>query len=114
MKIGEFNEEIATACDMRARAVSAVQKETFRLLRAALEKGERVQIPEFGTFSVKDVPGKDDKPARKIVRLRMKGAADGETRKGGDAKKTAKKNKKAAKDETQGAGQSLPADTPAE
>lgn len=101
MKLNEFSEEIASACGMRAKAVASVQKETFRLLRAALDKGERVQIPEFGNFSIKDVAGKDGKPGKKVVRFKMK---DGKARKENGPRKdraakdpSKKSRKKAAK-----------------
>ena len=97
MKINEFSDEIASACGMRAKAVTSVQKETFRQLRVALDKGERVQIPEFGTFSIKDVAGKDGEPGKKVVRFKMrdgKAGKEGGPRKDRGAKDPAKKNRK--------------------
>ena len=99
MKINEFSEEIASACGMRAKAITSVQKETFRLLRAALGKGERVQIPEFGTFSIRDVAGKDGEPGKKVVRFKMrdgKAGKDGGPRKDRAAKDPSKKSRKKA------------------
>jgi nucleoid DNA-binding protein len=103
MKISEFSDEIASACGTRAKAVIAVQKETFRLLRAALDKGERVQIPEFGIFSMKDVAGKEGEPDKKVVRFKTrdgKAGKEGRSRKDGRVKDPAKGRKKAAKSET--------------
>ena len=77
MKINELSDEIASVCGMRARAVIAVQKETFRLLRAALDKGERVQIPEFGIFSMRDVAGAEGEPVKKVVRFKARDKAAG-------------------------------------
>ena len=104
MKISEFNDEIASACGTRAKAVNAVQKETFRLLRAALDNGEKVQIPEFGIFSMKDVAGEEGEPGKRVVRFKMR---DGKAGKKGGARKdrgtkdpAKKKARKAAKGET--------------
>jgi nucleoid DNA-binding protein len=98
MKLNEMNEEIATACDMRAKSVMTVQKETFRRLREVLEKGERVLIPGFGAFSTKEKPASEGAEASKTIRFRLLAreeqpvAASPEERK---AKKQAKKAKKA-------------------
>jgi nucleoid DNA-binding protein len=117
VKLNELSESIATTCDLRPRAVLAVQKETFRQLRAALEKGERVIIPEFGKFSVKDVPEKDGKPGRKI--MRFKASADDGTSDDGEAskkaKRKAKKNAQSAESaETAPEGSETPTDSAAE
>jgi len=101
VKLNELNESIAATCDMRPKAVLAVQKETFRQLRAALEKGERVAIPEFGKFSVKDIPEQDGKPARKIIRFKAS-ANDNNPGDGETSKKAKRKAKKIAK-KTEGA-----------
>jgi nucleoid DNA-binding protein len=99
MKLNEMNEEIAAACDMRAKSVAMVQKETFRRLREAVEKGERVLIPGFGIFSTKEKPASEGVEASKVVRFRIlareeqPAVASPEERK---AKKQAKKTKKAA------------------
>ncbi|MBV8977237.1 MAG: HU family DNA-binding protein [Alphaproteobacteria bacterium] len=65
-----MRDEIAKACDSQTGAVAAIQKETFARIRTALESGENVQIPEFGKFSVRDLPAEGEKPARKVVRFR--------------------------------------------
>ena len=65
MKLKELNEAIAGACNVRAQVVTAVQAETFRQLRASLDKGEKVIIPEFGIFISKDVAAEDGQPAKK-------------------------------------------------
>ena len=72
MKLKELSEGVAKACDMQPRAVLKAQMETFRQLRAAVEGGERIMIPGFGMFFLKEVPAEDGKPAEKIVRLRMR------------------------------------------
>src|SRR5215468_278110 len=72
MKLKELNEAIASACNVRAQVVTAIQTETFRQLSAALDKGERVAIPDFGTFAVKDIAGAEGQPGRKVVRFKQK------------------------------------------
>ncbi|HVZ92355.1 MAG TPA: HU family DNA-binding protein [Rhizomicrobium sp.] len=84
MKLKELSESIASACNVRSNVVAQVQAETFRQLRTALEKGEKVQIPDFGIFVMKDVPGEGGEPGRKVVRFKGKS---------GD-KKAGKKEKK--------------------
>jgi hypothetical protein len=69
--------------------VSAVQTETFRQLRAALDKGEKVIIPEFGIFSLKDATAEDGTP-KKVMRFRDKSGPESAE------KKAARKEKKAA------------------
>jgi nucleoid DNA-binding protein len=66
-----------------------VQVETFRALRAALDKGEKVVIPEFGLFMVKDVEGEDGAAGKKVIRFR---ARNGEGKKGKAAAAAARKN----------------------
>jgi nucleoid DNA-binding protein len=90
MRLRELNDTIATACNVRANVVSQVQTETFRALRAALDKGEKVMIPDFGVFMIKEVPAEGDTPEKKIVRFRM--------RSGEGKDKKEKKDKKDKKD----------------
>ena len=71
MKLNELKEEIATACDMRAKAVLAVQKETFRKLREAIERGERVIIPDFGVFSTKERTAQEGEEPKKSIRFKL-------------------------------------------
>ncbi len=72
MKLKELNDAVASACDVRGNVVTAVQQETFRQIKAQLDKGEKVIIPDFGMFVVKDVPATGDEPAKKTVRFRVK------------------------------------------
>jgi nucleoid DNA-binding protein len=97
MKLKELNEAIATACNVRPQVVTAVQAETFRQLRASLEKGEKVIIPEFGIFLTKDVEAKDDQPAKKVVRFKSKteGGKGKKGKEGGERKKREKKKEAA-------------------
>src|ERR1700733_9759493 len=97
VKLRELNESIAAACKLKPRDVAAVHTETFRGIAAALEKGERVQIADFGIFTVKEVPGVDGAPAKKVVRFRQREAQEGEEQKKG------KERKKRAKDAHVGA-----------
>lgn len=91
MKLKELNEGIATTCNVRGQVVNAVQGETFRQLRAALEKGERVIIPEFGIFMLKDVAGEEGAPAKKVIKFKSKtgekkGKGGGKKKQKGEAK----------------------------
>lgn len=96
MRLKELNDAIATTCNVRANVVSQVQNETFRALRAALDKGEKVMIPDFGVFMTKDVPAEGDKPGKKVVRFKMRS---------GEAKdKKVKKDKAGRKAKKEGAG----------
>lgn len=72
MKLKDINDSIATTCNVRPNVVSAVQEETFKQLRAALEKGEKVMIPGFGIFVTREVPGKDGEPAKKSLRFKLR------------------------------------------
>ena len=100
MKLKELNDAIAAACDVRGNVVTAVQNETFRQIAAQLEKGEKVIIPDFGMFVVKDVPATGDEPAKKTIRFRLKS--------GDDEKKEGRKGKnknKGAEDASDGDGE---------
>jgi len=72
MKLKDLNESIAAACNVRANVVSQVQTETFRALRAAMDKGEKVAVPDFGLFLVRDVPGENGAPGKKVVRFKAR------------------------------------------
>jgi nucleoid DNA-binding protein len=81
MKLQDLNQDIATACETKPKMVATVQKETFRRLREALAKGEKVQIAEFGTFSSKEVPAEGETPARTVVRFKLRDEAEAANRK---------------------------------
>jgi nucleoid DNA-binding protein len=93
MKLKELNEAIATACNVRPQVVTAVQAETFRQLRASLDKGEKIIIPEFGIFLTREVAATDEEPAKKVVRFKSKTDAGKKKRakEGGEGKKQEKK-----------------------
>jgi nucleoid DNA-binding protein len=93
MKLKDINEAVATTCNVRPNVVSAVQAETFKQVRIALEKGEKVTIPGFGIFATREVPGKDGGPAKKTLRFKLR---DDEGKDGKEDKKEARKAKKAA------------------
>lgn len=94
MKLKDINDAVATACNVRPNVVSSVQAETFKQIRMALEKGEKVVINGFGIFAIREVPGKDGEPAKKSLRFKLKSEAELEER---DRKnKEARKAKKAA------------------
>ncbi len=82
MKLKDLNDSIAVACSVHANVVGAVQAETFRQIRAALEKEDRVTVPEFGMFLMKDVPGENGEPAKKVLRFRERGG-EKKNKKGG-------------------------------
>ncbi len=90
MKLKELSDAIASTCDVRGNVVNAVQTETFRQIRAQLDKGEKVIIPEFGMFLVKEVPGEDGTPAKKTVRFRER-AAEGKNKNKNKEDRKAKK-----------------------
>ncbi len=94
MKLKELNDAIATTCNVRPNVVSSIQAETFKQLRAALEKGEKIIVPDFGQFVMKDMPAEGEKPARKLVKFRFKAADEKD-----NAKKEAKKAERKAKGE---------------
>jgi nucleoid DNA-binding protein len=103
MKLKELNEAIASACNVRAQVVTAIQAETFKQLSAALDKGERVTIPDFGIFAVKDIAGGEGQPAKKVVRFKQKTGEvkkreGGQGREGrGEARRQKRAEAKAAK-----------------
>jgi len=70
MRLKLLNEEIAKACNVRPQVVAAIQAETFRRIRAAVEKGEKVNVPDWGVFMPRDMPGKEGEPPRKAIRFR--------------------------------------------
>ncbi len=120
MKLKELTEAVAAACGMNPRAVNTVQVETFRLMRAALEKGERVTIPEFGVFTTKTTVGNDGEVGKKVVRFRAKsdeggGKTEDEIGKKKRERREARKNKEesrtSAGDSTVSAAAPSPADT---
>jgi nucleoid DNA-binding protein len=88
MKLKDLNDAIATACNVRANVVASVQTETFKQIKAALEKGEKVLIPEFGLFLQKDVAGAEGQPGKKVLKFRARGGeGEGKGKKGGEGKK---------------------------
>ena len=113
MKLKECNEQIAKECGLTPKAVAAVHAQTFpaerererereREITEALEKGERVFVPEFGVFTVKDIEATGDQPAKKMVRFRQRGeeekAEDGEAKDNADRKDRKKRKAEAAAD----------------
>jgi len=74
MKLKELNDTIAATCNVRVNVVASIQNEMFKQLRAALEKEDKITIPEFGIFSVREVPGEDGQPAKRKIRFRLKSA----------------------------------------
>ncbi|GEM_PF-2202976 len=110
MKLKELNEQIAKACDLTPKAVAGVHAQTFRLIAEALDKGERVAIPDFGVFSVKDVAGEEGRPGKKLVRFRQRGSdeAAGEEVNAKDGAK--ERRKRAKKDAGDVSGEAVPAE----
>jgi len=100
MKLKELTEGIAGTCNVRPQVVSAVHAETFRLVRAALDKGERVTIPGFGIFVSKEVAGENGEPAKKVLRFR----ARNDDVKADEKKKARREKKKAEKSAKEGGG----------
>ena len=94
MRLKELNDAIAAACNVRANVVSKVQDETFRAMRAAFDKGEKVQVPDFGIFMIKDVEGEGGAPGKKLVRFRLRGGEKGDKK--GKKGKAGKENQNGA------------------
>jgi nucleoid DNA-binding protein len=94
MKLKELNEAIATACNVRPQVVTAVQAETFRRVRASLDQGEKVVIPDFGIFITKDVAAEGDQPAKKVVRFKTRTEAQKKAREAAGGPKKREKGKK--------------------
>lgn len=94
MKLKELNDAIAAACNVRANVVSQVQDETFRAIRTAIDKGEKVLIPDFGMFAIRDVEGEEGAPGKKLIRFRPRSGEnkDKKNKKG----KAGKENKNGA------------------
>lgn len=97
MKLKELSESVAKTCDMQPRSVFKAQIETFRQLRAAIEGGDRVVIPGFGMFFLKEFAAEDGKPAEKAVRLRMHAAVTEEAGEGKDKRAERAEKRKAAR-----------------
>ncbi len=53
VKLKDLYENIGTACNVRRTSVSAVLAESFKQIRDALARGDRVTVPEFGTFVIR-------------------------------------------------------------
>jgi nucleoid DNA-binding protein len=96
MRLKEINDAVASTCNVRANVVTAVQNETFRQIRLALDKGEKVVLPEFGTFVVKEVPGDPGAAAKKVVRFREQRPEGAEGAAGKGAAPARNKNRPAA------------------
>jgi nucleoid DNA-binding protein len=97
MKLKDINDGIATTCNVRQNVVSSVQAETFKQIRSALEKGEKIMIPGFGMFAMREVPGEDGAPAKKSIRFKMRDEKGKEGKEGkGRKNKEGRKAKKAA------------------
>jgi DNA-binding protein len=97
MKLKDLNDAIATASNVRANVVATVQAETFKQIRAAIDKGEKVLIPEFGMFMLKDVAGAEGAPGKKVLKFRARTGENqkGEGKKGGGKKGGKNKGAKA-------------------
>jgi nucleoid DNA-binding protein len=108
MRLKELNDSIAAACNVRANVVSQVQTETFRALRAAMDKGEKVIVPEFGLFLVRDVPGEDGAPGKKVVRFKARSGEKKDKKDKKDKKVKKEKKGKAAGKENQTAAAAGP------
>ena len=99
MRLKEISEGVAKTCDLQPRSVLKAQMETFRLLRLAVEGGERVTIPGFGIFFLKEVAAEEGKPAEKIVRLRMLDDATDQAGKGKEKRAERAEKRKAARNQ---------------
>jgi nucleoid DNA-binding protein len=101
MRLKELNDAIAATCNVRASVVTAVQNETFRQIRAALDRGEKVVLPEFGSFVVKEAPAAEPGgEVKRVVRFREQRPEGGPN---ADKRKD-KAGRKAARAEAAGGG----------
>lgn len=105
MKLNRLSDAVAEACDVRAKLVAAVQKETFRQLRATVENGERVQIPDFGVFVGRDA---EDESGKKMLRFRPAPPAQNG---GGEGENEEAKSTKAGRAAKREVGSAKPAKT---
>jgi nucleoid DNA-binding protein len=96
MKLKEINDGVASVCNVRPSVVSSVQAETFKQIRLALEKGEKVMIPGFGHFAPREVPGENGAPAKKTIRFKLKVEDEKEAKAKDPKAKEERKAKKAA------------------
>jgi nucleoid DNA-binding protein len=90
MKLKELIDTVATNSNVGKQTVNSVVNETFRQIRATLEKGERVTVPDFGVFNVRTAEAEGGEPAKKTFKFR---AATGET-----GAKRERKNKEGGKE----------------
>jgi nucleoid DNA-binding protein len=104
MKLKDINDAVATACNVRPNVVNAVQAETFKQIRVALEKGEKVMIAGFGVFVTRELPGEDGAPPKKSLRFKLRDEKEQAERE--SKAKEARKAKKAAGGATTGAASS--------
>jgi len=99
MRLKEIGEGVAKTCDLPTRSVLKAQMETFRQLRVAVEGGERVAVPGFGIFFLKEIAAEDGKPAEKIVRLRMRDAVTDKPSEGKDKRAERMEKRKAGRNQ---------------
>jgi nucleoid DNA-binding protein len=77
MKLRELTETIATNTNVGKQIVNSVLSETFRQIRTTLDKGERLVVPEFGVFLIKNIEGEAGQPAKKAVKFKAHTAEKG-------------------------------------
>jgi nucleoid DNA-binding protein len=70
MKSKQLVAQIASTCNLRQETAAAVVEEVFRQIRAALDSGERVEIPDFGNFISREVSGEGGEPGKRVIRFR--------------------------------------------
>jgi len=70
MKSKQLVAQVASTCNLRQETAAAVVREVFRQIRAALDSGERVEIPDFGNFISREVSGEGGEPGKRVIRFR--------------------------------------------
>ena len=72
IRLKDLHETIGAASNVRKATVALVLNEAFREIRGALERGDRVVVPDFGTFLVR----KSEENAGRAIRFRPGDWAD--------------------------------------
>jgi nucleoid DNA-binding protein len=91
MKINDLAEDIAAACGARRQVVVSVLAEAFRQIQKTVEKGEKVNVPDFGVFMGRNSTGTESEPKSGIRFRPLRDEAEKEARKKAKGKDVADK-----------------------
>ncbi len=70
MKIKRIIDSAASACNVRKEIAESLVREVFNQIHIALENGERVDIPEFGSFVQRHVERETGQPQQRVIRFK--------------------------------------------